>query len=132
MCGSRARTNFVYSANELEPSSTKFLSAALIAKLQRCHMTSLKMAKRPPMINQGSQEEQCSGTRVDRVVDHGIGQRDNEMQIAGHLNQDGFGRQGESMSGQEFNKPLEDVHIEQMIQELLHYGSIELSSVMQN
>lgn len=35
-------------------------------------------------------------------------------------------------SSQQFIKPLEDDHIEQMIQELIHYGSIELcsSSVM--
>lgn len=31
--------------------------------------------------------------------------------------------------GQEQIKTLEDDHIEQMIQELLHYGSIELCSV---
>nr|GLL46944.1 ethylene-responsive transcription factor ERF003-like [Ipomoea trifida] len=31
----------------------------------------------------------------------------------------------------EFIKPLEDDHIEQMIEELLDYGSFELSSVMQ-
>lgn len=32
-------------------------------------------------------------------------------------------------SSQQF-KPLEDDHIEQMIEELLHYGSIELCSVV--
>lgn len=31
-------------------------------------------------------------------------------------------------SSQQFIKPLEDDHIEQMIQELIHYGSIELCS----
>lgn len=31
----------------------------------------------------------------------------------------------------EFIKPLEDDHIEQMIEELLDYGSFELSSAMQ-
>ncbi|CAI9113907.1 OLC1v1014610C1 [Oldenlandia corymbosa var. corymbosa] len=153
MCGPRARTNFVYASNELEPSSTKFLSAALIAKLQRCHMTSLKMSKRP-LINQGNQEDQqCSSTSsVDKAIDHHhhhhhhnnyhshnlcFGQRNGEMQFSGHMNhQSGnYGRMtGECHSGvqNQYNNSLEDDHIEQMIQELLHYGSIELSSVMQN
>ncbi|KAL3511953.1 hypothetical protein ACH5RR_024670 [Cinchona calisaya] len=136
MCGPRARTNFSYNDNEPQPSSTKFLSATLIAKLQRCHMTSLKMTKRP-IISQGIQEEQrCTSIRGGRVVDdHGISQKNNanEMQIVGPLNLDGCdqSQRESSLSVQEF-KSLEDDHIDQMIQELLDYDSVELSSAMQN
>lgn len=133
MCGPRARTNFSYDANEPESSSIKFLSATLIAKLQRCHVTSMKMSKRPVISHQGNQEhQQGTSIRGDRVLD-GIAQKNtNEMQIMGPLNQKTCESQGESLNMQEF-KSLEDDHIDQMIMELLDYGSsIELSSVMQN
>ena len=43
------------------------------------------------------------------------------------------GSVGKMESGnQQLIKTLEDDHIEQMIEELLDYGSIELSSVLQN
>ncbi|XP_027126712.1 ethylene-responsive transcription factor ERF003-like [Coffea arabica] len=129
MCGPRARTNFAYNDNDPDSSSTKFLSATLIAKLQRCHMTSLKMVNKRPVLAQENQEQQC-GSRGNRVLD-GIGQRDGEMQFVVPLNQDRCESQGERLSGQEF-KSLEDDHIEQMIQELLDYSPVELSCVMQN
>ncbi|KAL3528945.1 hypothetical protein ACH5RR_008267 [Cinchona calisaya] len=133
MCGPRARTNFAYKADDQpdSSSSTKFLSATLIAKLQRCHMNSLKMAKGPVVLNQGNQEKQQCGSRGNRVFD-GIGQKNNEMQILVPLSQDGCEScQRESHRVQEFKSP-EDDHIEQMIQELLDYGPTELCSVMQN
>ncbi|PQQ10497.1 ethylene-responsive transcription factor ERF003-like [Prunus yedoensis var. nudiflora] len=45
MCGPKARTNFSYNPNETMSHSSKLLSAALIAKLHKCNMASLQMAK---------------------------------------------------------------------------------------
>ncbi|XP_057790496.1 ethylene-responsive transcription factor ERF003-like [Salvia miltiorrhiza] len=98
MCGARARTNFAYDASE---PSAKLLSATLMAKLQKCHVTSLKMANKA--VKQSSEAEQQAARPHDD-------QNENGMMI----------------------KSLEDDQIEQMIQELLDYSSIELSSVMDN
>lgn len=75
-------------------------------------MASLQMAAKP--VGRGAQEPQspppaARGKSIANRVDT------NEA------------TQGES--GQQFNS-LEDDHIEQMIQELLDYGSVELCSVM--
>ncbi|XP_006341371.1 ethylene-responsive transcription factor ERF003-like [Solanum tuberosum] len=104
MCGSTARTNFPYNATE----STRFLSSALIAKLQKCHMTSLTAtSKRPGKTKlEDKKEKEISTNRGD-----------------------GEERQSESAS-QQYMKALEDEHIEQMIEELLDYGSIEMCSVL--
>ncbi|XP_059306673.1 ethylene-responsive transcription factor ERF003-like [Lycium ferocissimum] len=110
MCGPTARTNFPYNATESQ-SSTRFLSSALIAKLQRCHMTSLTMSKKPGTTKLENKENQIS------------------PQIRNRGNFDMAVDKGES-TAQQF-KSLEDEHIEQMIEELLDYGSIELSSVLQ-
>ncbi|CAA2952783.1 ethylene-responsive transcription factor ERF003-like [Olea europaea var. sylvestris] len=104
MCGPRARTNFSYNPNEPQTSSAKLLSATLMAKLQKCHMASFKMSKKQPI----NAAEQSSCTN------RGIYEENVPMG-----------------SGQEL-KALEDDHIEQMIEELFDYGSIELCSVMEN
>ncbi|KAK4735699.1 hypothetical protein R3W88_009960 [Solanum pinnatisectum] len=104
ICGPTARTNFPCNATE----STRFLSSALIAKLQKCHMTSLTaMSKRTGKIKlEDKKEKEISTNRGD-----------------------GEERQCESAS-QQYMKSLEDEHIEQMIEELLDYGSIEMCSVL--
>ncbi|KAH0762866.1 hypothetical protein KY290_018939 [Solanum tuberosum] len=104
MCGPTARTNFPYNATE----STRFLSSALIAKLQKCYMTSLTaMSKRTGKTKlEDKKEKEISTNRGD-----------------------GEERQSESAS-QQYMKSLEDEHIEQMIEELLDYGSIEMCSVL--
>ncbi|KAL3343308.1 hypothetical protein AABB24_027053 [Solanum stoloniferum] len=104
ICGPTARTNFPYNATE----STRFLSSALIAKLQKCHKTSLTaMSKRTGKIKlEDKKEKEISTNRGD-----------------------GEERQSESAS-QQYMKSLEDEHIEQMIEELLDYGSIEMCSVL--
>ncbi|MCD9641154.1 hypothetical protein HAX54_027100 [Datura stramonium] len=108
MCGPTARTNFRCNANESQ-SSTRFLSSALIAKLQRCHTTSLTMSKTP-------------GTM--KLED------EKEYQISPLIRNRGEGEgQSHESASQQF-KALEDEHIEQMIEELLHYGSIEMCSVL--
>lgn len=106
MCGPTARTNFSYNATD----STRFLSSALIAKLQRCHMTSLTtMSKRP------------GKTKLEDKK---------ENQISPLIRNRGDGEEGQSESASQQFKALEDEHIEQMIEELLDYGSIEMCSVL--
>ncbi|XAR50492.1 hypothetical protein NMG60_11004834 [Bertholletia excelsa] len=114
ICGPRARTNF---ANESSSSSTGLLSATLIAKLQRCHMASLQMVKKP-VIKEAREAQSLhvgrggsfSGEAASGLPANWAGNRDQEEQF----------------------RTLEDDHIEQMIEELLDYGSIELCSVLNN
>ncbi|KAH7841705.1 hypothetical protein Vadar_033237 [Vaccinium darrowii] len=121
MCGPRARTNFSYNPNAVAAAPSKILSATLTAKLHKCYMASLQMTK------QSLQEPQ-------RVVGP-----------QGYSNKGSFGY-GNGMGGwwtekkpvvvappqeaagstQQF-KSLEDDDIDQMIEELLDYGSIEIS-----
>ncbi|KAI3455259.1 hypothetical protein Pfo_011922 [Paulownia fortunei] len=118
MCGPRARTNFTYNANEPQSSSAKLLSATLMAKLQKCHMTSLKMAKKP-VLNKLNEPEQAPGFDRGNAIDRKNGQ----------MGANKYASESPTENGQQF-KSLEDDHIEQMIQELLDYSSIELCSVM--
>ncbi|KAL0380360.1 UNVERIFIED_CONTAM: Ethylene-responsive transcription factor [Sesamum angustifolium] len=122
MCGPRARTNFSYSPNETQLSSGRLLSATLMAKLHKCHMTSLAMAKKPGL-NKVSEAVQTS--RFDRG--NGTDKKDEEK---------GSGSYESPTSSDNNNvhkfRSLEDDHIEQMIQELLDYGTVEVCSVMEN
>ena len=104
MCGPRTRTNFPYNASEAQSSSSKILSATLTAKLQRCHMTSQQVSKKTKTKEPNPHDAQF----------HPV-----------------LGNEGQMGSEQQF-KALEDDHIEQMIEELLDYGSIELCSVVPN
>lgn len=54
--------------------------------------------------------------------------KENEISTLVRDTGDGEERQSESAS-QQYMKALEDEHIEQMIEELLDYGSIEMCSV---
>ncbi|KAI3823535.1 hypothetical protein L1987_04974 [Smallanthus sonchifolius] len=107
MCGPRARTNFPSNPN----SSSKLLSAPLTAKLHRCYMASLEMTNQK-RIGFGSthvtESESSLETKPTVVMQHQQPHYQNHQQ-------------------QVFEK-LEDCHIEQMIEELLHYGSIEFCS----
>ncbi|XP_057787879.1 ethylene-responsive transcription factor ERF003-like [Salvia miltiorrhiza] len=85
MCGSRARTNFSSSSS----SSTKLLSPTLMAKLHKCHITSLSKPNKPAV-------------------------QPHDMEFLQELKSD------------------DHHHIEQMINELLYYGSLELSSAVGN
>lgn len=127
MCGQMARTNFPYNASDHQSSSSrKFLSANLIAKLQRCQMTSHNVAKRPTVQARVPEQEY-----PPPAVSRGDGApAKNNSQSGVETPESWVGCQVQEGSGQEF-KALEDHHIEQMIEELLDYGSIELSSVLQ-
>ncbi|CAL0305729.1 unnamed protein product [Lupinus luteus] len=127
MCGTRARTNFPYNPNASQSSSSKLLSATLIAKLHRCYMASLQMTRpaslpEPPGII-ASPNNAVKGIGTDALLMPK--KREQEEQETGG-NWD-F-KKVKVESSQQF-KPLEEDHIEQMIEELVHYGSIELCSV---
>ncbi|CAK9185513.1 unnamed protein product [Ilex paraguariensis] len=133
MCGLRARTNFPYNPNAPPSSSSKLLSATLTAKLHRCYMASLQMTKasmqepqRVPSLHHvggngraGSANEASTLSPEKKPLVLAVPQKD-ENWILKKVQVEGT---------QQF-KPLEDDHIEQMIEELLDYGSIELCSVV--
>ncbi|KAF8035845.1 hypothetical protein BT93_C1768 [Corymbia citriodora subsp. variegata] len=129
MCGPRARTNFPYNPSMSQSSSSKLLSATLTAKLHRCYMASLQMTKSALQV-----QEPQKPASSHFVNGNGIFERNNEM---GHQKMQFQLQESESWvikkekveeaETQQF-KPLEDDHIEQMIEELLDYGSLELSS----
>ncbi|XP_076895804.1 ethylene-responsive transcription factor ERF003-like [Bidens hawaiensis] len=114
MCGTRARTNFTYDSEGSHPPSTKLLSATLRAKLHKCHLTSLGLANKTAAGNK--EDKQTRPTQSPCLRN---GSCENTVKI-------------ENLNMQHYNKSPEDEHIEQMIEELLHYGTIEFCSVMQN
>ncbi|KAK2973359.1 hypothetical protein RJ640_015114 [Escallonia rubra] len=117
MCGPRARTNFPYNPNATQSSSSKLLSATLTAKLHRCYMASLQMTK-PPMPEpqkftpSRGVTAKCIVTKAEETLSSWSPEKK------------------PTVAPQQEFKSLEDDHIEQMIEELLDYGSIELCSVM--
>lgn len=139
MCGSKARTNFPYNPNEPHSSSSKLLSATLTAKLHKCHMASLslQMAKQKPPQSKEPQPSHGSSNPfafanviAGSSADTGFRWPDNRHEEFRWLEGNWVGVEGQvEVSHQQFQPVLEDDHIEQMIQELLDYGSIELCSV---
>ncbi|XP_027939791.1 ethylene-responsive transcription factor ERF003-like isoform X1 [Vigna unguiculata] len=135
MCGARARTNFPFNPNvsHTSSSSSKLLSATLTAKLHRCYMASLQMTRQAlassesqrtasvPNATSTSQPKSLSvkSDQTHQVLPHKRAEEDQESEA--------MARTVESVPLQ--FKPLEEDHIEQMIEELLDYGSVELSSV---
>ncbi|KAA8521633.1 hypothetical protein F0562_012306 [Nyssa sinensis] len=131
MSGPRARTNFPYNPNALQSSSSKLLSATLTAKLHKCYMASLQMTQK-------SIQEPQRVPSSHLVTKNSIAGNVNEMATWSPEEKPmvfpqepnwGFKKVQVESTQQQF-KPLEDDHIEQMIEELLDYGSIELCSVM--
>ncbi|KAF8393075.1 hypothetical protein HHK36_021316 [Tetracentron sinense] len=130
MCGPRARTNFAYSPNASQSSSSKLLSATLTAKLHRCHLASLQMTK--PLVK----EPQKPPTSV-AIAGNEVSGKKNEMGVwspakrtVPEKQETNWVLKKERLESTQQIKPLEDDHIEQMIEELLDYGSIELCSVV--
>ncbi|XP_010493767.1 PREDICTED: ethylene-responsive transcription factor ERF003-like [Camelina sativa] len=129
MCGPRARTNFPYNPNAVPTSSSKLLSATLTAKLHKCYMASLQMTKQTQ-----TQTARLRPAETDGDINC-------VMANVNQFNRGGGGggvmtetteikwEDGNTNMEQNFS-PLEEDHIEQMIEELLHYGSIELCSVL--
>ncbi|XP_009619132.1 ethylene-responsive transcription factor ERF003 [Nicotiana tabacum] len=145
MCGPRARTNFPYNPNMPQTSSSKLLSATLTAKLHKCYMASLQMAKnsaqeqhhQPPRKIQTSYAQ----TAVANVGNHVAYETKPQMLMSkptflAQQQEAAAGVNWEVMKVEavehtpQFINTLEEDHIEQMIEELLDYGSIELCSVV--
>ncbi|XP_022951696.1 ethylene-responsive transcription factor ERF003-like [Cucurbita moschata] len=87
--------------NANDSNSFKLFSANLTAKLHRCYMASLHLTNPSPQVT-------TENERVAAAVKKG------QTEMAAH---------------QPF-EALEEDDIEQMIEELIHYGSVELCSVM--
>ncbi|KAK8509349.1 hypothetical protein V6N13_062398 [Hibiscus sabdariffa] len=134
MCGLRARTNFPYSPNapQSSSSSSRLLSATLRAKLHKCYMASLQLIKQ-----QTVHEPQKKAAHV--IGNTGIAGRDSGMAVGlqekrplpvQETEANWVVKKPHAETSQQFNfKSVEEDHIEQMIQELLHAGSIELCNV---
>ncbi|CAH8363168.1 unnamed protein product [Eruca vesicaria subsp. sativa] len=123
MCGNRARTNFPYNPNAIPSSSSKLLSATLTAKLHKCYMASLQLTKQTQTQTQ-TQTQMHQNVRYDRVMN--VTSDGNQYNMGGGVTEIKW----EDADMQHNLRPLEEDHIEQMIEELLHYGSIELCSVL--
>ncbi|KAJ8774172.1 hypothetical protein K2173_009603 [Erythroxylum novogranatense] len=131
MCGPRARTNFPYNPNESQSSSSKVLSATLTAKLHRCYMASLQITKQ-----RTSTQEQHKKTPFLLVNATPNDIATNNEEFVTHVPEKTPVQTPETQANwdiknttQQF-KPLEEHHIDQMIEELLDYGSIELCSAV--
>ncbi|XP_030488036.2 ethylene-responsive transcription factor ERF003 [Cannabis sativa] len=133
MCGAKARTNFPYNPNEplSSNSANKLLSDTLRAKLQKCNVASLQMTKQPLIFKDTHVAQSTSITTNSASVTTGAslgiagtsgGAWPEENSWVGTAGQMG----STSNSQVQFIQPLEDDHIEQMIEELLDYGYMEL------
>lgn len=134
MCGPRARTNFPYNPNATQSSSSKLLSATLTAKLHRCYMASLQMTKssaaNEPQKAPASHVITPGGNATTRGNEMGKQLLEmRPMQVQQSTEPIRAVKKEQVECAQQF-KPLEDDHIEQMIEELLDYGSLELCSVV--
>ncbi|KAK8543096.1 hypothetical protein V6N13_136364 [Hibiscus sabdariffa] len=135
MCGTRAKTNFPYNPSAPQSSSSKLLSSTLTAKLHECCIASLQITKQQP-----GHKTQYKAPTPHVTGNNGIKGRDNGIGVGLVENralttvQETEGnrvvKKAKVESTQQFKALEEDHnHIEQMIEELLHYGSIELCSV---
>ncbi|XP_022777109.1 ethylene-responsive transcription factor ERF003-like [Durio zibethinus] len=122
MCPQKARTNFPYNPNEPQSSSSKLLSATLAAKLHKCHMAALQLAKKNAV--KETYTAQCHPLAPSCGI---TGVKIEEMDCLRQPETKWEGEENQAGSEQQFI-PLEDDHIDQMIEELLDYGSIELCS----
>ncbi|KAF5741766.1 hypothetical protein HS088_TW10G00772 [Tripterygium wilfordii] len=127
MCGTKARTNFPYNPNEPQTSSSKLLSATLAAKLHKSHMAALQLQmtkKNAPKESHGKRQRNPFATSdgiAGRIAELGSEWQETKW-VGGEVSELGINQQQQQF------KALEDDHIEQMIEELLDYGSMEFSS----
>ena len=112
MCGQKARTNFPFNPNDPQSSSSKLLSATLEAKLHKCHMAALQVAKK-------NAAKEPYATQCNPLAPScGIIRSDGEMDCQRKPEYKWEGEESQVGSEQQFI-PLEDDHIDQMIEELL-------------
>ncbi|KAG9456349.1 hypothetical protein H6P81_000857 [Aristolochia fimbriata] len=98
MCGPRARTNFAYDPNA---DNSRVLSATLRAKLQKCCMAS-------------SRQEVPRGAAAAAAVAAAGKESPAMLMATGEVNEEEM-------------KPVDDEYIEEMIEELIYNGYIEIS-----
>ncbi|XP_057522870.1 ethylene-responsive transcription factor ERF003-like [Amaranthus tricolor] len=133
MCGPRARTNFPYNPNAPQTSSSKLLSTTLTAKLHRCYMAASQVTKNSAMQAQERvQSPHFSGSSTvtsptfeDWSLEYGLKKgpvlTNPEPNWTSKI-------ENTQLETQLQHTLLEEDHIEQMIEELLDYGSIEITS----
>ncbi|KAK6129567.1 hypothetical protein DH2020_036696 [Rehmannia glutinosa] len=127
MCGPRARTNFPYNPYN----HSKLLSTNLTAKLHKCYMASLHLitnqqdSPKTPLPNISyptSINPAATALQETNLLGVGVG-----VGLTPHSHHHQYPN-NHWVNPQQFIKPLEEDHVDQMIQELLYYGSIELCS----
>ncbi|ESW33146.1 hypothetical protein PHAVU_001G046900 [Phaseolus vulgaris] len=140
MCGARARTNFPFNPNvsHTSSSSSKLLSATLTAKLHRCYMASLQMTRQALASSESQRTPSVPNATSTSPPSSFSVKSDQTHQVLPHKRAE-EGQDSEANRGVKMVralesvplqfKPLEEDHIEQMIEELLDYGSVELCSV---
>ncbi|KAJ9184072.1 hypothetical protein P3X46_007852 [Hevea brasiliensis] len=139
MCGPRARTNFPYNPSASQSSPSKLLSATLTAKLHRCYMASLQMTKQASLCEQQQKGPTLHTNTTTTTTTKGIVIKSEELgtrlpekcplQVQ-ETEANWVVKKVQVDSIQQQFKPLEEHHIEQMIEELLDYGSLELCSTV--
>ncbi|KAF6147401.1 hypothetical protein GIB67_016758 [Kingdonia uniflora] len=127
MCGPRARTNFPYNPAMSETTSSKLLSATLTAKLHRCYLTSLQMTK--PAVKEPQIASPSNNVMGGKQDDMGMWSSPDRPTVTQQPESTNWVMKVQMESNQQYNfKPLEDDHIDQMIEELLNSGPVELCS----
>ncbi|KAF7843206.1 ethylene-responsive transcription factor ERF003-like [Senna tora] len=135
LCVSKARTNFTLKPNRpnsSSSSSSNLLSPTIMTKLHKCHMASLSLQlnKQPHKQHHHHQSQRTqsvpfsSDNGADAEASSGMGSR-----WPGNRHEDEDQEEEDEEEKFLHQQVLEEDHIEQMIQELLHYGSIELCSL---
>lgn len=144
MCGPKARTNFPFNPNDHMSHSSNLLSSALIAKLHKCNMASLQMTKKTAPKEEPLQEVVLQQQYVQSVTSSTSCIVENsgfsgfnwseKREYGGIQWGEGnwVGEAGVQVENHDFIQPLEEDHIEQMIEELLDYGYIELCPGVQS
>ncbi|GAA0149913.1 DNA-binding transcription factor [Lithospermum erythrorhizon] len=138
MCGPRARTNFPYNPNAPQTSSSKILSATLTAKLHKCYMASLQVGNKTQVVQDKPKHHHLHLNHQPMIYHPSntyVGDNDTKLSPTSLNNQylDSYNnaiphRVQIVDSSHLFQfQPLEDHHIEQMIEELLDHGSIEIA-----
>ncbi|XP_039033450.1 ethylene-responsive transcription factor ERF003-like [Hibiscus syriacus] len=135
MFGTRAKTNFPYNPSAPRSSPFKLLSSTLTAKLHKCYMASLQITKQQPehktQYNAPTPHVASHNGIVGRDDGIGIGPVENRPLMTVEEPEDNWVvEKAEAESTRQFKAFDEDHnHIEHTIEELLHYGSIELCNV---
>lgn len=113
ICGERAKLNFQHTLN------SKFLSSTLMAKLQKCYKTSLETTNSHLRFGVSEKTSELSKTRAKRCA---AAEEEEEDRCRRAKRMKGVS----SCGNEEAFEEMSDDHIEQMIEELLGYGSIEI------